>query len=77
MKFTETIASDSLSEELFFNLALNGLFSFYKDEEPVPFVYYAKYYLWCNDDDGGQSGDLIFQRKDFWLFLRRTKLIWM
>ncbi|OWV06112.1 MULTISPECIES: hypothetical protein [unclassified Fibrobacter] len=77
MKFTETIASDSLSEELFFNLALNGLFSFYKDEEPVPFVYYVKYYLWCNDDDGGQSGDLIFQRKDFWLFLRRTKLIWM
>lgn len=75
LEFTNTIAGDSLSEELFFDLALNGSFIFHRGEETVPFVYYAKYNLLCID--GGQSGEMIFLKKDFWLFLRRTEFVWM
>ncbi len=67
--------SDSVSQNLLFELALKGKFSVIKDDKSVDNAYYAKKYsLYCQV--GGQRGEMIFLDNENWLLSRKNYWLW-
>ena len=67
--------SDSISQNLLFELALKGQFSVIKGGKPADSAYYVKKYsLFCQV--GGQRGEMIFLDDENWLLFRRNYWLW-
>lgn len=68
--------SDSLSQHLLFELALNGEFNVIKNGKQSGNAYYVKQYsLFCQI--GGQRGEMIFLDKENWLLFRNNHWLWI